>query len=68
MKSKFSQNLKLFRTQTNLSQRALAQKIGVSQKAIDHWELDQAEPTISNVIKLAKFFGVSIDYLVGLED
>ena len=68
MKSKFAQNVLLFRKQMGLSQRALAKEIEVSQKSIDNWELDIAEPKINQVIKLAKFFGVSIDYLVGLED
>lgn len=67
MKSKFSQNLKLFRTQMKLSQRALAKEIGVSQKAIDHWELDEAEPKASSIIKLSRFFGVTCDYLLGEE-
>ena len=68
MKSKFSQNVALFRKQMNLTQREMAKLSGVSQKSIDNYEKDQVEPKLTALIKLAKFFGVSIDYLVGLED
>ena len=68
MKSKFAQNVLLFRKQMGLSQRALAKEIEVSQKAIDSWERDVTEPKASNIIKLSRFFGVTCDYLLGEED
>ena len=68
MKSKFSQNISIFRKQMGLTQQELADGAGVSQKAIDYWEKDKYEPKLSSLVKLAKFFGVTIDYLVGLED
>ena len=52
----------------NLSQRALAKEIGVSQKANDHSELDEAEPKASSIIKLSRFFGVTCGYLLGEEE
>ena len=68
MKSKFSQNICMFRNQMGLTQQELADGVGVSQKSIDYWEKDRYEPKLSSLVKLAKFFGVTIDYLVGLED
>lgn len=50
-----------------LGQIALAQKLGVGKSIISLWETGACEPTLSNLIKIAKFFGVSIDYLAGLE-
>ena len=58
----------MFRNQMGLTQQELADGVGVSQKSIDYWEKDRYEPKLSSLVKLAKFFGVTIDYLVGLED
>ncbi len=60
--------IRTLRTENNLSQKALADKIGVSQKAIDYWERGVNEPKASYIIKLADFFQVSADYLLGRED
>ena len=57
--------IKELRTERNLSQAKLAKAIGVSQKAIDFWEKGINEPKASYVIKLADFFSVSADYLLG---
>ena len=62
------ENIKELRQENNLSQAELAKAIGVSQKAIDFWEKGINEPKASYIIKLAKFFGVSCDYLLGVED
>ena len=42
--------------------------IGTSQRNIGRWENNENEPSYSQVVKLADFFGCSIDYLVGRED
>ena len=57
--------IKELRTERNLSQAKLAKAIGVSQKAIDFWEKGINEPKASYVIKLADYFSVSADYLLG---
>ncbi len=51
-----------------ISQSKLAKEIGVSQKAIDFWERAVNEPKASYIIKLAEFFGVTTDYLLGVKD
>ncbi len=65
-----SLSTKLFelRTEAKISQQRLAKEIGVSQKAIDFWEKGINEPKASYVVKLALFFKVSTDYLLGLEN
>ena len=60
--------IKELRLENNLSQQSLAREINVSQKAIDFWEKGINEPKASYVIKLAKFFNVSADYLLGLTE
>lgn len=68
MEIKISFRIYELRKQANLSQHELARKIGASQKAIDFWEKGINEPKATYIISLAKFFGVSTDYLLGLED
>lgn len=63
----FGQRLKALRAEKMISQMALAFEIKVGKSIISAWELDKAEPTLSNLIKLAQFFDVSIDFLAGLE-
>lgn len=46
----------------------LAEKVGVSHVAISRWENNIRTPNMYNIIALAKAFGVSSDYLLGLED
>ena len=51
-----------------LFKQTLAKYIGATQKAIDFWEKGINEPKISYVIRLAIYFKVSTDYLLGLEN
>lgn len=57
--------IKELRKERNISQASLALKIGVSQKAIDYWERGVNEPKASYIVKLADFFDVSADFLLG---
>ncbi len=51
-----------------MSQPKLASMLGVSNGMISFWENGVNEPTITYLIKLSNVFGVSADYLLGLED
>lgn len=66
--NKFADRLKELRTDKNLSQRALAKDTGFSQAAIARWESNLQVPNIDVAILLAKYFNVTTDYLLGLED
>jgi len=68
MKSNFAKRIYELRIEKALSQQALAKEIGVTQKAINFWEQEINEPKASYIIKLSLFFGVSTDYILGLED
>lgn len=52
----------------NMSQRELADAINVTQASISRWEKNQLNIRGLNLIKLATFFRVSIDELLGLDD
>ena len=57
--------IKKLRKKKRLSQRKLAETIGVSQKAVDFWERGVNQPKAIYIIRLADFFDVSADYLLG---
>ena len=59
--------IKELRLERDLSQQKLAEAIGISQKAIDYWERGVNEPKASYVARLADFFEVTSDYLLGRE-
>lgn len=63
-----AERIKELRLEKGISQAALAKAIGVSQKAVDFWEKGENEPKASYILKLADFFGVSTDYLLGRGD
>lgn len=66
--NKFAERLKELREEKELSQRSLAKELGVSQAAIARWEANIQTPNIDVAIMIAKYFGVTTDYLLGLED
>lgn len=65
---RFSKILRELRQEKKLTYDSLAEKIGYSKAIIGFWENEQKQPTMGALIKLADFFDVSIDYLVGRED
>ena len=68
MKKDFSERLKELRTEKGIGQVELSKAINVSKGIISLWENNLREPKLSNLISLAEFFKVSIDYLAGIED
>ena len=59
------ERIKRLREKAGLSQRALAEKIGVSQQSINKYENHNIEPDIETLIRIADVFDTSVDYLVG---
>ena len=68
MKNVFGEKLRGLREEKGVGQIALATAIGVSKGIISLWENGLREPTLSNLILIARYFEVSIDYLAGLEN
>lgn len=56
------------RKANNLSQEALAEKLGISRQAVSKWERAEASPDTDNLILLARLYGVSLDELLKTED
>lgn len=66
-KQVFAQNLKDLREKMEISQRTFAKKLGVKQAAVSAYECGIHLPTVENLIKIADFFDVSADKLLGRE-
>ena len=62
------QRIKQLRLERNITQPELAKAINVSNGLISFWENSVNEPKASLILKLAIYFNVSSDYLLGLED
>lgn len=61
-----SDRLRQLRQTHGYSQTDLAQKLGVSQNTITSYESGRTEPGITMLVKLAAIFGVTSDYLIGI--
>lgn len=68
MEVKFGKRLKELRLEKGLSQETLAKKLNVAFNTISDWENGKHEPDFKMLMTLARFFDVSSDYLLGLED
>jgi transcriptional regulator with XRE-family HTH domain len=60
--------LKTLRTQKKLSQQELAEKLRINRVTYSQYEVNRREPNIETMQKLADFFDVSLDYLLGRSD
>ena len=59
------QNLKPLRQMRGITQNQLAEAMGVTQQSINKYENHKVEPDIDMLIKIADFFHVSVDFLIG---
>lgn len=58
-------NLKKLRTQRGLSQKAVADGVGCSPTVYSRYENGERQPSIEMLISLSKFFGTSVDCIIG---
>ncbi len=68
METGFGKRLKELREEKGVSQPALAAALGVSKAIVSFWENGRREPTLSNLIAIADYFGESLDYLAGRKE
>ena len=62
------QKIRELRLDKGLSQRQLGVCLGFCNQTISFWESGKREPDLDSVIKIAQFFDVTLDYLVGVRD
>lgn len=63
-----NEKIKKLRISYNMSQVDLAKRLGVSKQCVSNWENDNVQPSIEMLIKIARFFNVSTDYLLDLDE
>ena len=64
----FSERIIQLKNERKLLQKDIASSIGLSLRAYQYYEKGQKEPTLSVLLRLADYFDVSLDYLVGRSD
>lgn len=62
--STFGERIKKLRTSKKMKQEDLAKKINISKSAIGMYERNEREPSFEMLERIAKYFNVSIDYLL----
>ena len=68
MDIKFCENLKSVRLSCNLTQKQVAEKLGVVVSCYANWEQGRTEPSVEMLKRLAKIYQVTTDYLLGLTE
>ena len=64
----FAERLKQLREREHLSQSGLATAIGATRAAVNAWEMGISNPNTQFLMELARYFHVSVDYLLGLNN
>ena len=68
VKRSLGETIRAHRTRCEMTQEFVAESLGVSRQAVSKWEKGQSEPSTSNLLALAKLFGVSAaELLEGVE-
>ena len=63
-----SKNMQIFRKRKNMTQEALAEKIGVARQTVVKWEAGESAPDLETAGLLAEALGVTLDDLVNMPD
>ena len=64
----FAERLRELRRERNLSMKDFAKTIDATDAAVSNWENNVNQPKISYLKKISEKYGVSTDYLLGLEN
>ena len=64
----FGLRLRGLREKHKLSQEQLGEKVNVTRQTISNWENDNIQPSIEMLVKIARVFNVSTDFLLGQND
>ncbi len=64
----FAEKLKTLRLENGLSQKDVSFALGMTRNAFTNYETGIREPSLETLKKICRYFNVSADYLLGLED
>ena len=56
------------RKENNMTQRQLAEKMGVTDKAVSKWERDLSCPDVDSLPRLAEIFGITVDEMLRVKE
>lgn len=62
-----AERIKSLREKLELTQAEVARRLGISRAGVNAWEMGLSVPSTQYVVELAKIFGVSADYLLGMD-
>lgn len=65
---KYQERIRALRQDNDLSQREIADMLGIAQTTYSQYELDKRPMPIEYLVALCKFYKVSADYMLGLSD
>ena len=60
--------IKRLRNDNNITQAELAGKLNITRSAVNSWEMGSSIPSTEMIVKLARLFSVSTDYLLGVDN
>ncbi len=63
-----AEKIKLLRENAGLSQKSLADKLGITRSSVNAWELGISVPSTQYIVELATLFKVSTDYLLNFNN
>ena len=66
--NKFGVRLRQLRIENGETCEELAKKMGIARSTLSHWETNRRSASIDQIIWLANYFGVTVDYMVGTSD
>lgn len=64
----YTERIKDLMNEERISQAELARSVGISQSAVCNWMNGKKEPSIDSLWRLADFFDVSVDYIIGRKE
>lgn len=59
--------IKTLRESNGLTQADIAKKLGITRSSVNAWEMGISVPSTMYIVELSRLFGVSADYILGLE-
>lgn len=68
MNLSFGERIRNLREDKDLTQNELGEQVNMTQRKISYIERGKYEPSIDDIVSLCKFFNVSSDYLLGIND
>ena len=64
VKRTLGETIKVYRMERNMTQEFVAESLGVSRQAVSKWEKGTSDPSTSNLLALAKLYGISAEELL----